>query len=442
MFKFTFVLIAAACAAVLHAQESPPPTITVDRASAVHRALYGNRDLLAARYTVQQAQGRTIDAGSLENPLLNIGGASDFAFADEGEYTWSVGLKQQFPVTDRLRRLRNIASLEVQLAELEIRDAERRLAYDVEQIFDTLELIDAELALHREQIALNQTFADFLQKKIERAEASSLDLGQTKVAQAALKQKILRLQRERTGQLVHLRELLGLELHQGIEIDATPDATPPHALPEFSRSHLPDHPAYQLRVQLVEIATEQTALAQAERWQDIAVEIFYEQGLSNNALEDPSTNNLYLGGEKEQFIGVGLSIPLPLHSQNRGEVISRRARERQLEAEVGALGFRLQNEAAELREEYTEVEEQIHDYEQAVLNQATDNLRQLEDAYAVGQVDLTSVFRAQERVLDLRVDFAMLQAERREILSQWRFETAANLPESAIEIKETDHETL
>ncbi|WP_309383687.1 TolC family protein [Cerasicoccus frondis] len=439
MFNYTFLIFAVACAATLHAQASPP--LIFNRESAVQRAVYGNRGLQAARYSVDQAQARTIDAGSLSNPSLNLTGASDFAFSNEGEYAWSIGLEQRFPVTDRLRRLRNIASLEVQLAELEIRDAERKVAYVVEQIFDSITLIDAELALYREQIALNQKFADFLQKKIDRAEASSLDLGQAKVAQAALNQKVLRLERERTGQLVHLREQLGLQLGQALDVD-TQSTDMPHVLPAFQQSDLADHPAYQLRMQLADIATEHTALAQAERWADIAVEIFYEQGLGNNALEDPATNNLYIGGEKEQFLGIGLSIPLPLHNQNRGEVISRRARERQLQAEAGALSFRLLNEAAELRDEYSEVEEQIEDYESAIMNQATGNLSQLEDAYALGQVDLTSVFRAQERLLELRVDFAMLEAERQGILTQWRYETGENLPANVTDTKEAFDEAL
>ncbi|WP_309398474.1 TolC family protein [Cerasicoccus maritimus] len=430
MFRI-FIFLAAACAAQLHAQEPPP--LTVDRDSAVQRALYGNRGLLAARYSIQRASARTIDAGAWSNPSLNLSGASDFAFSNEGEYTWSVGLEQRFPVTDRLRRLRNIASLEVQLAELEIRDAERLLAYEVEQIFDRVAFIDTELTLYQEQIDLNQKFAAFLQKKIDRAEASTLDRGQIKVSMAALKQKVFQLERQRFGQLVHLRELLGLELDQGIEIQPDAADAQPHTLPEFRQAQLDGHPAYQLRQQLADIANEHTALAQAERWQDIAVEVFYENGLANNAIQDPLTNNVYVGAEREQFIGIGLSIPLPLHSQNRGEVISRRARERQLQAEAGALGFRLQNEAAEMREEYAEVDEQIADYDTAVMNQATDNLRQLEDAYAIGQIDLTTVFRAQERLLELRLDRALLETERQDLLTQWRYITASNVTAMAVE---------
>lgn len=425
MYRLT-LFFAVACAAVLNAQESKSPLI-VDRDSAIQRALYGNRDLLAARYSIELAQARTIDAGAWSNPSLNVSGSSDFAFANEGEYTWSVGLEQRFPVTDRLRRLRNIATLEVQLAELEIRDVERQLTYAVDMIYDAILLIDDELALHREQIALNETFAAFLQKKIDRAEASTLDLGQVKVAMAALTQQVLHLERKRTGQLVHLRELLGLELGQPVDIKAASRESLPHVLPEYGRSQLADHPAYQLRLLLADIASEHTALAQAERWEDIVVEVFYEQGQANNALEDPLTNNLYLGGEQEQFLGIGLKIPLPLHNQNRGEIISSRARKRQLEAEAGALGFRILNEAGELREEYLEVDEQSALYEEAVLDQGKENLRELEDAYAIGQVDLTSVFRAQERLLELRLEFALLEAERRELLSQWRYETAENV---------------
>lgn len=428
MNRLIYFFSAALLAAQLNAQQQTP--FELDRNTAVQRALHGNRDLRAARLSIEQAQGRTIDAGSLDNPSLNFTGSSDFAFSNEGEYGWSIGLEQSFPITDRLKRLENIATLEVQLAELEVRNAERQLALKVERLLDGLYFIDANLALHEEQIALNQRFADFLEKKIERAEASSLDLGQVKVSLAALNQKVLQLQRSRAVKMVQLRGFLGLDSQQPITI-APPrhDGYEDTGLPEFKQSLLEDHPAYILHQQLAKLATEKTELARAERWEDIAVEVFFEQGLANNAMEEPFTGNVRVGPERERFLGIGLSIPLPLNNQNRGEIVSRQARVRQLDAELDALAFRLQNEATGIRSEFETVQAQLEKYEQTVLTQAEKNLNELENAYSIGQLDLTAVFRAQERLLDLKVDFAQLNAERQSLITRWRYVVGSNIPE-------------
>jgi len=425
---FRFFILAALCAAQIYAD--PPTALQLNRSSAVQRALHCNLDLKAARWSIEQAQGRTADVGALANPSLNVTGASDFAFSNEGEYGWSIGLEQKFPITDRLTRFANIASMEVQLAELEVLNAERRLAFEVERVIDAIQAIQADLALYREQVALNQRFADFLLKKIKRAESSPLDAGQARIAIAALDQKILKLERERRAQLVRLRELLGLSGELVIDI-VTPPADLDNAspLPEYQRADLEQHPDYQLRQQLAAIATERTALARAARWADITVELFFEQGLANNAIEDPFTGNIRVGPEEENLLGVGLSIPLPLHNQNRGEVISRQARERQMNAELHALGFRLLNEAAGIRAEYQTAQAQLSAFEQEVLNQAQENLKQLENAYSLGQVDLIQVFRAQEGLLELKVDFAELHAESQRLITRWRYVTGANLPE-------------
>lgn len=430
MLRLLLILAAALGAAIINAQ-STPTIVNLDSASAVQRALHGNLDLRAARFSIEQARARIIDAGAWENPSLNATGASDFAFGDEGEHGWTIGLEQKFPITDRLQHLETIAGLEVKLAELEVRNAERELAFEVERTMESIHAINGELSLLREQLALNQQFADFLAKKIDRAEASPLDLGQASVAMAALNQRVLKLEREKTKLIFLLREQLGIDADVTIEISPTPAEYADKDLPTYDvEQQLAQHPAVQLRKLMASIATEETELARAKRWGDIAVELFYEEGLANNALEDPFTGNIRVGPERERFLGIGVSIPLPLHNRNRGEIISRQARVRQLETQVDAVRLRLVNEAKSIEREFESAQAQVESFEEVVLTQARDNLSQLENAYSVGQVDLTAVFRAQESLLELRLEFDELTEELHRLKTRWRYVTGNNLPET------------
>jgi outer membrane protein TolC len=125
-FFYILTLLIAASSAQIAGADAPPPPLT--RSEAIQLALQHNLELEAARYSIRRAEAASVDAGALPNPEISISGASDFAFNNEGEYAWSVGLSQQFPITGRLRSLRSLAVQEIQLAEAEIRVAELELA--------------------------------------------------------------------------------------------------------------------------------------------------------------------------------------------------------------------------------------------------------------------------------------------------------------------------
>ena len=88
-------------------QNSSGP-LTADEA--VREALAANRDLQAARFSIDVARGDLLQAGRLENPELKLGFADDFAFNSEGERSGSVNFSQRLPVTARLARQKDVAS--------------------------------------------------------------------------------------------------------------------------------------------------------------------------------------------------------------------------------------------------------------------------------------------------------------------------------------------
>jgi len=74
-----------------------PLRLTVE--SSVAFALKGNKELVAARFLVQEAEGRARGVGRLPNPELEteVAGGRDF----EGRVM--AGVLQRFPLTGRLR---------------------------------------------------------------------------------------------------------------------------------------------------------------------------------------------------------------------------------------------------------------------------------------------------------------------------------------------------
>jgi cobalt-zinc-cadmium efflux system outer membrane protein len=417
-YKYLLTTLFIFYASLAHA--TPESSLRLTSRDAVTLALQKNQSLQAARTAIEQAGAYSQYAGRLDNPELKLGYASDRGFNDEGEQSYSIGFEQRFPITNRLKLLKSVSAIEVKLAEAEVRDQERLLIRDVESAVELISSLNQRLSLLESMITLQEGFAALLEKRIENGEASTLDLNQVRVSLFSVKQEIQSLTKQRDGGLGSLRSLLGLEPGTGLEI--LTEQTRPLRLPEMPALEgelLQSHPEYQLKASLAEIARNQSALAKANRWADIAVEVFFEE---ERSVDDPS------GLGRDRFFGIGVSIPLPLHDQNRGEIEASRYRERQIGYELNAVTLRLKNEAETLQRNAEATYRQAAKYKENAVSLVEQNLKDIKNAYASGLVDLGEVFRVQEQHLNIQTAQLELWHELNQILIEWRAATASDLP--------------
>ena len=403
----------------------PSTALNLTGPEAVAWALEKNQSMQAARSTIEAAHAYSEYAGRLENPELNLEYASDWAFNNEGERAYSIGIEQRFPVTHRLKLLKNVSALEIQLAEKEFRNQQRLFIRDIELAVDELSSLEARLQLLNEVIDLQNTLTKFLERKIEEGEASTLDLNQVQVARFAVKQDIQNLIKQRDIVVAQLRILLGVAKDVDLQISSvSPELTVLPPMQDFDSTQLITHPEYQYKTLLAEIAQDRTSLAKAERWADIAVEVFFEE---ERAVDEP------VGRETDRFFGIGVSIPLPLNDNNRGEIEASRLRERKIYHETAALKLRLENEANSLKLNAEATYKQLYDYKKSAVELVEKNLEEINRAYAAGQVDLGEVFRVQEQRLEIKTAQVALRHELNQILIRWRAATAANFPNKKTE---------
>lgn len=391
LYKHLFYFTIFSLQLALSASENSP---TLTREKAVQLALENNRELRAANEIIEQASARSRYAGRLDNPNLEWGTGTDRFTQNEGSYSLSLGFTQNFPITDRLHLLKDIAEGEVDLARTEIEHRKRSLATEVERVMVSMAELDAQHGLRQKLVQLNQRFVEFIESRIEMGEASSIEANQFRVGLFALRQEMQQLEGQRVEQCAKLCELLGEDLESYHEIDfaLTLPAVVPE-LPPLTKASLQTHPEYRLKQQLREMAAIQTRLERTKRWADISISFNIEHSREEDAPE---------GFESEQFVGVGVSIPLPLHDKNQGGVEASQSLERQLGAEMAALEWRLRNtaklEASKVQRYYS----QAADYEKNITRVIADNLNQLEQAYSQGQISMTELFRAEEQALKIQ----------------------------------------
>ena len=94
-------------------------------------ALRNNPTLAAARLRIEEARGRLKQAGRLSNPEFDVEFDRNTRIP---EGSLGLTLSQKFPVTARLRLEKAVSRAELAAAEAEVRNAERKLAAEVQTV--------------------------------------------------------------------------------------------------------------------------------------------------------------------------------------------------------------------------------------------------------------------------------------------------------------------
>jgi cobalt-zinc-cadmium efflux system outer membrane protein len=385
-------------------------------AEAVQLAIAQNPLLQAARSVVAQAEGGLLQAGRWDNPELGIRYAGDQAFNHEGEQSFGLAFSQRFPVTKRLQLEKAVAQKEVELARAEIDNQVRLLTQQVQLAVVALAETEAELELRQALSQLNRDFLAFIESRIETGEASQVEADQLRITLYAIQQEARHLQHRQTQQQAELRELMGVAPEYAIRLDYSFEVAATQAeLPELGEATLKAHPAYQVRQLLLELAEGHIANARAERWADIAIELFYEEERGVDAPDDL---------ERDRFIGIGISVPLPWHDRNQGNVAKRRAFRNEMQWRLQATASKLRIAAAMQRDLVYTLHAQALEYESEVTALIERNLKAVQDGYANGQISLSELFQTQAQRLKIQSTHIEMLSELAKARIHWSAATA------------------
>jgi len=386
---------------------------------AVQLAIANNTMLQAARSVVAQAEGRLEQAGRWDNPELGVSYAGDQAFNDEGEQSLGLAFSQRFPVTKRLLLEKAVAVKEVEVARAEIENELSLLKEKVQLAVVALVTTEAELELREKLNKLNREFLDFIESRIDTGEASQVEADQLRIALYAIEQEAHHLEHLLTLQQAVLRELMGVEPEFEIHLDSAFSLAPAKSvLPEFDKVLLDAHPAYRVRQLLLELAEGRIASARAERWADVAIEIFYKE---ERGVDAPN------GLGRDRFFGIGLSLPLPLHDRNEGNIAERRASRAEMQWRLQATASKLQIQASVQRDLVYSLHEHALEYESEVVALVERNLEAVQDGYANGQISLTELFQTQSQRLKIQSTHIEVLSELAKARIHWSAATGVEL---------------
>ncbi len=382
--------------------------LTVDLAATAARVRASNPELKAARLAIEEAKGRLLGAGRLANPVLS--------FEHQGESGLSPGstglaIDQAFPLTKRLKLEKQLSAQMVRAAELEVRDAERRLIAEAQAQVVRLIAVDQQRGLRTRQAEVARELADFAKERSAKGELSPLDAAQALVdaQRALLAGKTL--ETERVAILGEAKRLLGVPSGETLTVTGK---LPALSIPlSGDWQQRPDFQAARLKE---EAARTDIDIARSKKWEDASAGLF-------GAREHEGVPGK--GEDHSGYAGFRFSIPLPLRKRNEGEVAEKTASAERAGLESEALASGITNEAATAREEMAAHAELAAEMRDTLLPAVREQSGKLEQAYKTGETDLLSVLRAREQQLELEA--AILDASRDFHLARIRYEAAVGL---------------
>lgn len=398
MKTFFFFLILNACA-------GPAMAISLSLDEIADRVRVHHPSLKAARLAVAEARGRQLGSGRLSNPSF------DYSFQNQSRVSPQTGLyslDQSFPLTRRLSLEKRLSSQLVAAAELEVKDAERRLIAEARGQAVRLLALSEQRQLRRKQLELATKLADFTAARVKAGESSSLDALQVQLETQKLRVESRQLEAESISVLGQLRPLVGLCANESLSITG-----------DLSLLKLPNasawkgRPDYQLAQNKVESAQTDQQLARAKRLSDVTAGLFGAQEMQDVT----PTQRQHTG-----YFGLHLTVPLPIWNKNQGEIAEKMAAADRARLETEALAIQIDSEAGTARREMEATAAIVRETREKLLPLAVQQADSFQKAYERGQYDLTSVLRARDQ--RLRLEASAVDAERDFHLARIRYQAA------------------
>jgi len=388
------------------AAASSAPSLTLALTEVESRVRVANPSLKAARMVVEEARGRHLGAGLLPNPTVGFESRNETSLSP-GEVM--VSLDQSFPITKRLRLEKQLTSQLVIAAELEVKEAERRIIYQAQSLAVQIFAIKQQHWLRQQQTALAAKLSEFVLGRAKAGELSALDAAQAQLDAQRLIVEARKLEAESGSLLGALKPMLDVAPGEALSLSGElPEMTVPDKAVRWTM-----RADYQLAAAKLAASQTDVSLAKANQWQDISAGIF-----TGPEYQRASGTTRQATG----VIGFRISLPLPFWNKNEGQLAEKAASAERARLESEALGKQIASEAETARNEMLAHADLARETRENLLPLVIEQTGKLEKAYESGQADLLTVLRARDQRLQLEA--AALDAVRDFHLARIRYEAA------------------
>lgn len=376
----------------------------------VRRALTSNGELAAVRLDLERGQARLRQAGLRPNPTVDFEQTTGRFTNSPGERETSVGFALPIELGGKRQRRINLARVELEAAEAEIADKERRLANEVRVSYAESLAAIRELQITEELNNVDVQTARIVEARVTEGDAAPLEHNLLRVEIDRLRARRALVEGRLQAALLKLKSVTGTPLNESLqlreELTAPAFAEPLDSIEASVAIALHTRPDLKLARLSEEAARAGLRLARAQATPDITA---FSKYTTNRSTFDNTPIGIIR--DQDKLLSFGVSISIPVFNRNQGAkaeaelVISQAQRRREFAEQV----VRAEVQSAYRR--YEAARSAIATYEQGVLERSRQNITAVRGAYQVGAFRVTDLLSEQRRYVDSQREFTETLAE-------------------------------
>ncbi len=376
----------------------------------VRRALSSNAELAAVRLEIDRGRARLRQAGLRPNPSVDFE-QQNGVFNSPGERSTSVGFSLPLELAGQRGRRIDLARAELEAAEAEVADRERRLASEVRLAYAEALAGLRELEVTQNLNEIDVETARIVEVRMNEGDAAPLELNLLRSEVDRLRARRALVEGRLQAAVLKLKQLAGipadeaLRLREALAAPLLPE--PPVSLDAAVEIALRTRPDLRFARLAEEVAQAGYRLAKAEAAPQVTA--FTRYGQTSSAFDETPVGFLQ---DRDKLFSFGVSITLPLFNRNQGAkaeaqlAITQAQRRREFAESV------VRAEVASAFRRYEAAQTAFQTYEQGVIARSARNVRTMRAAYEAGAFRISELLAEQRRLIDSQREMTEALTER------------------------------
>jgi cobalt-zinc-cadmium efflux system outer membrane protein len=383
----------------------------------VRRALASNGELLAARLEIERARARLRQAGLRPNPTLDFEQSTGRFSGSTGEGETSIGVAVPIELGGKRGRRIDLARAELEAAEAEVADRERRLTLEVRTSYAEALAALNELEATEGINQLDLQTTRFVQARVNEGETAPLELNLLRVEVDRLRSRRALIEGRLQTALFKLKALAGVPANEPLRLREdlkNPDLiTLPASADAAIDIALRSRPDLRLARLNEEVAAAGLKLAGAMGAPDMTA--FTRYTLSRSSYDDTPVGTRQ---DRDNLLTFGVSVGIPVFNRNQGAkaefaaAISQARTRREFREAV------VRSEIRSAYARYEAARAAVNTFELGVISASNENINVIRAAYQLGEYRITDLINEQRRALDSQREFTEALSERYRALAE------------------------
>jgi cobalt-zinc-cadmium efflux system outer membrane protein len=365
-------------------------------------SLEHNGEILGGKQQVAAARGGVTQARLKANPSVAFNESQEVA---GGQNNFMIGGSLPLELYHRRERRIEVAQAAVKMTELDQAERARRLRAEVESKFGEVLASARNLQVTEDLLALNRKALDLMQDRADQGAAPPLDANLLRVEVNRIDSLRVDLESKLGVDVLELKSLVGIKPDEDLRLKGSLESV--DLIPDSSIERVLETRPDILSARAAEqLAGAKLRQAETEARPDASISANYQRMDSSFGL-----NGLNSAGQLRpiegifHFLGVGVSISLPVRNRNQGaiETATAQMEEAKRRREYAALIAAREVSGAVLARQ--KAQEGLRIFREGVRNQASQNLEVVRKTYELGRTQLLDVIAEQRRFIDIEMGY-------------------------------------